>query len=240
VTVDLFIPCLTDQLFPRSGMNMVRVLERLGISVRYNPAQTCCGQPAFNAGYRDDARRLARRFIDLFSDTEYVVAPSGSCVTMVKVFYLRLFDQGDGYRERATALAERVHEFTSFLVDVVVVADVGAAFRGKVALHHSCHGLRELGIQEQPRVLLEHVRGLTLVDLEMSDTCCGFGGTFAVKFPELSSAMAERKARAIESSGADVVTAIDSSCLMQMEGVLKKRGSRVRAHHIADILASEG
>ncbi len=240
--VSLFIPCLTDQLFPATGMHMVRVLERLGLDVRYDPRQTCCGQPAFNTGYHDEARALAKKFLDIFDrdGAEYIVTPSGSCASMVSEFYGRMLDLPDEYAEKADRVRGRVSEFTSFLVDVLGVTEVGARFAGRVTVHDSCHALRELHIKQQPRVLLAHVDGLELVEMDAAEVCCGFGGTFAVKFDEVSAAMAEEKADAIERSGAEVVTGVDSSCLMQIDGMLRRRGSRVRCLHIADILGGDG
>lgn len=237
--VSLFIPCLNDQFFPQTGMNMVRVLQRLGVEVVYDPAQSCCGQPAFNSGYHAEARVLAERFIDIFSDAERIVAPSGSCASMVKIFYGDLLDLRDAYRERAERIRSRLHEFTSFLVDILGVEDVGAVFPARVTLHDACHGLRELGIRAQPRRLLAKVRGLEFTELARAEVCCGFGGTFAVKNAPISSAMGEEKAREIRRMGVDYVTAIDSSCLMQIDGFLKRLGGGVRTIHIADILAAQ-
>lgn len=238
-TISLFIPCLTDQFYPDTGMNMVRVLERLGFSVTYDARQTCCGQPAFNTGYHDEAASLACRFLDLFADADLIVAPSGSCATMVKVFYGDLLALPREYHDRAEAMRGRIFEFTEFLVDVAHITDVGARFDASVTVHDSCHALRELGIRRQPRLLLEQVRGCRVVEMEDAERCCGFGGTFAVKQAGLSSGMVEAKVAAILASGADVVTGVDSSCLMNIEGHLHRKGSSVRALHIADILARE-
>lgn len=239
--VSLFIPCLTDQFYPDSGMNMLRVLERLGLDVRYDPAQTCCGQPAFNTGYHHEAAALARKFLDIFDrdGTDYIVAPSGSCVTMVAEFYGRQLELSGEYAEMAGRVRGRIREFTSFLVDVLGVTDVGARFEGRVTVHDSCHALRELHVKRQPRALLANVEGLELVEMDAAEVCCGFGGTFAVKFADVSGAMAEEKTDSIIRSGAEVVTGVDSSCLMQIEGMLRRRGSAVRAMHIADILGGE-
>jgi L-lactate dehydrogenase complex protein LldE len=237
MTVSLFIPCLTDQFFPHTAMNTVRVLARCGVTVRYDARQTCCGQPAFNTGYHDEASALACRFIDLFADAEYVVAPSGSCTSMVKVFYGDMLELPAPYAERARALRPRLFELASFLVDVLGVEDVGARYAARVTVHDSCHALRELGVRTQVRRLLGHVRDLELVEMPNADVCCGFGGTFAVKYADISAAMGEQKAIAIDEAGVDVVTAVDSSCLMHIEGMLRRRGSRVRALHLADILA---
>lgn len=239
--VSLFIPCITDQLFPASGMNMLRVLERVGVEVQYDPRQTCCGQPAFNTGYHGESRVLAERFLDIFDEdgTDMIVAPSGSCTTMVKMFYGDLLSLAPAYREKAERVRARLHEFTSFLVDVLGIDDVGAEFHGRVTVHDSCHALRELRIREQPRRLLRSVRGLELVEMTAAEVCCGFGGTFAVKYADVSVSMTEEKIASIEASEAAYVTGVDSSCLMQIDGLLRRKGSAVRCLHIADILAAE-
>lgn len=241
VKVSLFIPCLTDQFYPASGMNMLRVLERLGLDVAYNPAQTCCGQPAFNTGYHHESRILAQKFLDIFDrdGSEYIVAPSGSCTTMVAEFYGKQLSLPDAYLEKAERVRGRIHEFTSFLVDVLGITDVGANFEGRVTLHDSCHALRELHIKKQPRALLSSVRGLDLIEMDAAEVCCGFGGTFAVKHANVSAAMAEEKVASIERSGADFVTGVDSSCLMQIDGMLRRKGSGIRTMHIADILGGQ-
>jgi L-lactate dehydrogenase complex protein LldE len=235
--VSLFIPCLTDQFYPQTGMNTVRLLERLGVEVRYDQAQTCCGQPAFNTGYHEEARVLAMRFLDIFDTADYVVAPSGSCTSMVKVFYGDLLELPPAYKDRADALRPRIHELATFLVDVLGVDDVGASFHGRVSVHDSCHALRELGVRTQTRRLLSRVRGLELVEMDHADVCCGFGGTFAVKYADLSAAMGEQKIASIEAARVDAVTAVDSSCLMHIEGMLRRKGSRTQVLHLADILA---
>ena len=216
---------------------MVRVLRRLGVEITYDPQQTCCGQPAFNTGYHHETIAMAKRFIDLFEDAEYVVSPSGSCTTMAKVFYDELQDFPDEYRRKAEALRPKLFEFTEFLVDVLHVTNTGARYQAKVTVHDSCHALRELHIKSQPRILLNNVAGLELIEMEQAEVCCGFGGTFAVKYEELSTAMVEEKVASILATGAEVVTGVDSSCLMNIQGMLSRRGSKVRAVHIAEILA---
>ncbi|MCB2204151.1 (Fe-S)-binding protein [bacterium] len=239
--VSLFIPCITDQLYPYSGMNMLRVLERAGVDVQYDEKQTCCGQPAFNTGYHEEARTLAERFLDIFDGdgSDAIVAPSGSCTTMVKAFYGDLLELSAPYREKAERVRARLHEFTSFLVDVLHCEDLNASFEGRVTVHDSCHALRELHVKEQPRRLLRRVKGLQLVEMDRAEVCCGFGGTFAVKFADVSTAMTEEKLESIERSGAEWVTGVDSSCLMQIDGMLRRRGSSARCIHIADILGGE-
>src|SRR5512138_1025951 len=184
--VSLFITCLVDQLFPQVGVSLVNVLRRLDVEVAFPEAQTCCGQPAFNSGYRTEARALAERFINVFDDSQYIVEPSGSCTSMVKVFYPDLFEDDAKKHERARELAARTFEFSEFLVNVLKVEDVGARFRGRVALHQSCHLLRELNVRSEPLKLLRAVQGIEIVELERADTCCGFGGLFAIKYPQIS------------------------------------------------------
>jgi len=235
--VALFITCLADQLFPQVGDCVVEVLGRLEVEVTFNPKQTCCGQPAFNTGYRQEAREVASRFLDLFDDAEYVVAPSGSCTSMIRVFYPELF-AGDPERLRkAQNLGSRLFEFSEFLVKVLQVEDVGASFPHRVAYHDSCHLLRELGIEEEPRRLIRAVRGVELLELQDHRLCCGFGGTFAVKFPEVSVAMAEDKLRAATAAGAQYLVANDASCLMHLAGLIHRQGLPLQTMHLAELLA---
>jgi L-lactate dehydrogenase complex protein LldE len=235
--VNLFIPCLNDQYFPEVGVAMVKVLQKVGCEVEYSLEQTCCGQPAFNTGYRSDAKYLAERFINIFADSDYVVAPSGSCISMVKVFYDEL-NLSKGLTTELSILKGKIFELSEFLVDILQVTDVGASFKGKVTYHDSCHLLRELKISDQPRQLIKNVNAVEFIEMKESDRCCGFGGTFSVKFPELSCVLTEEKVKNIEASGADYVIGCDSSCLMNIEGVLKKRGSKIKTMHLAELLAS--
>lgn len=234
--VALFVPCFVDQLFPQVGLDAAAVLGRAGCQVVFPEDQTCCGQPAFNSGHWNEARPCAERFLRVFGGYEYVVCPSGSCTTMVKKFYPELLE-GE-MRGKALALAERVHELSEFLVRVAGVDKVGAEFPHKVAYHSSCHATRELGITEEPRILLRNVRGLELVEMRHADECCGFGGMFAVKFAAISSAMGDVKAANIEASGAEYVTATDSSCLMHVEGILRHTKRQAKTIHLASILAA--
>jgi L-lactate dehydrogenase complex protein LldE len=236
--VSLFVTCLADQIWPSAAVGAVQVLRRVGCSVEFDERQTCCGQPAFNTGYRPEARVLAQRFIEIFesSGAEAIVSPSGSCTAMVH-HYEQLFEDAE-WRERGRRLAARTHELSSFLVNQLGVDDVGASFTGRLAWHDACHGLRDLGIKSEPRRLLRHVRGVELVELPNAESCCGFGGTFSVKHPEISVAMLDEKIEAIERAGVDAVVSGDASCLMQIGGRLSRRGSSVRALHLADILAS--
>lgn len=217
----------------------MRVLERAGCTVSFPPAQTCCGQATFNDGFWDEARTLARRFLDVFGDAPQIVAPSGSCAAMVREWYPHLFRDTPALAERARDIGHRTYELSEYLVRVLGRTDLGARFPATVAYHPSCHGLRGLGLREEPLRLLRAVRELRLVELKGADECCGFGGFFAVKFAGLSGAMLAAKLEAIEASGAEVVTATDASCLMHIAGGLARRGSGVRALHIAEVLAGD-
>lgn len=216
---------------------MVRVFERLGHQVDYKEDVVCCGQPAFNSGYWDEARPVAQRTMDLLSDSEVVVSASGSCGAMIKVFNPELF-AGTAHEAKAKALSRKTFEFSEFLVDRLGVTDVGASFAGRVTFHDGCHGLRELKVKSQPRALLGKVRGLELVEMKEAESCCGFGGTFAAKFPAISTAMGEVKCGSVVESGADFVVSNDSSCLMQIQGLLDRQGRKIRSLHLAEVLAS--
>lgn len=234
--VSIFVTCIIDQIFPAVGMAMTEVLERLGYEVDFREQQTCCGQPAFNTGYWDEAREVAESFVRIFADSEYIVSPSGSCTTMVREFYRELLKDRPTLSQ-AISVGERTYEFAEFLVKVAKITDVGSSFPHKVTYHDSCHALRELGLKREGRELLRHVRGLELVDLPYSEECCGFGGTFATKFPMISAAMGDTKAGNIDATGADFVTASDPSCLLHIDGILRRRNSRARTIHLASILA---
>ena len=235
--VSLFITCLVDQFFPEVGMSVVSVLRRLGVEVDFPAEQTCCGQPAFNSGFRCEARDLAKRFIQIFESSEYVVAPSGSCTSMVKVFYPELFRDEPEWHERAKSLASRTYEFSEFLVKVLKVEDVGATYRGKVALHQSCHLLRELSVRTEPQCLLRSVKGIELVDLERAEACCGFGGLFSIKYSHISGSILQDKIDSVQKSGADVVVASDVGCLMHIAGGLSRQSAAAKTMHIAELLA---
>ncbi len=217
-------------------MSIVRILERLGHAVDYPEGQTCCGQPPFNAGYWDEARAVAERQLSVFRDADTVVIASGSCGAMVKTFYPELF-RGHPREAEALALAAKTFEFSDFLVNHLGVLDVGAKFPGRATFHDGCHGLRELNLKKPPRQLLAHVRGLELVEMTEAETCCGFGGTFAVKFPMISTAMGEVKCASIAETKADFVISNDSSCLMQIRGLLDRQGKSARTLHLAEVLA---
>jgi L-lactate dehydrogenase complex protein LldE len=234
--VALFIPCFVDQLTPAVGLDMVRVLRRLGFEMEFPSEQTCCGQPAFNTGYWNDARPVAERFLKIFRNAELVVCPSGSCTTMVRNFYPELL-AGTPWYEEALKVGQRIFEFSEFLVKVAQVTDVGASFPHRVAVHDSCHALRELHLKQESRQLLRNVRGLELVEMPYCEDCCGFGGTFATKFGAISAAMGDAKVGYAESSGAEYVTATDPSCLLHIDGILRQRKSHVRTIYLAAILA---
>lgn len=237
--VALFITCLGDQFFPRVGECVVKVLERQGVDVTFNPEQTCCGQPAFNTGYLEEARGVAARTLELFDDADYVVAPSGSCSTMVRVFYPELFADDPPRLAKARALGCKLYEFSEFLVKVLNAENVGASFPHRVTYHDSCHLLRELGISEEPRKLLRAVRGIELVEMDDYKLCCGFGGTFSVKFPEVSVAMGEDKLRAAAKAGAEYLVANDSGCLMHLAGLVHRQALPLKTIHLAELLAHE-
>lgn len=236
--VVIFIPCFVDQLAPQVGQAMVRVLERVGCVVDYPEEQTCCGQAPFSTGYWDDALPLARRFLKIFSGAEAIVCPSGSCTTMVRRFYPELARADAALRAELAGIDSQVFEFSEFLVRGLGVTDVGARFPHRVTFHDACHLLRELGVREEPRQLLRAVRDLELVEMAEPQECCGFGGAFSVLMNDISAAMGERKAENIEQAEVDYVAACDPSCLMQMGGILSRRGARARAIHLAEILAA--
>ena len=240
--VALFVPCYVDLINPEVGVSVVRVLRRLGVEVVYPEGQTCCGQPAFNSGFFNEARSLAGRFFDVFEGErwDYVVCPSGSCTTMVSHYYPFLMHDMPDERERSEALGHRVREFSDFLVNVLGVKDLGARHAGKAVFHTGCHQRRELGVLEEPRELLRNVEGLDLVEWENEELCCGFGGTFSVKMPDVSTAMADEKVKALEKSGADALISCDSSCLMHLGGRLKRKGHDTRVLHLAQVLDSRG
>jgi L-lactate dehydrogenase complex protein LldE len=234
--VALFITCLGDQFFPQVGECAVRILRRVGAEVSFNPAQTCCGQPAFNTGYREEAREVAVRMLDLFDGTDYVVAPSGSCTTMVRVFYPELFAEDPELQLKVQRLRARFFEFSEFLVKIMNAEDLGASFLHRVAYHDSCHLFRELGIESEPRKLIRAVKGIELVEMGDNRSCCGFGGTFSVKFPEVSVAMARDKVRAAEEAGVEYLVANDAGCLMHMEGYIHRNGLPLKTLHLAELL----
>jgi L-lactate dehydrogenase complex protein LldE len=234
VTITLVIPCFVDLMYPRVGISIVRILERLGHSVEYPEEVACCGQPAYNSGSWEEARSVAGPVLDRLQASQAVVIASGSCGAMFKVFYPELF-AGTAHAEAALALAKKCYEFSDFLVTQLGVRDLGASFPAKVTFHDGCHGLRELHAYPQPRELLKHVRGLELIEMK-EKVCCGFGGTFAAKFPMISTAMGEVKCAAATETGADYIVSNDSSCLMHIQGLLDRQGSKLKTIHLAEIL----
>jgi L-lactate dehydrogenase complex protein LldE len=236
--LSLFVTCIVDQLFPKVGLAMADVLERAGWQLDFPEAQTCCGQPAFNSGYHAEARIVAKHLLTVFRDSEYIVVPSGSCTSMITHHYEDLFQKEQEWLELARQVKSRVYEFSRFLLEVAKVEDVGARLDEVVTYHDSCHALRELGVKEGPRRLLGHVSGLELREMSISEECCGFGGTFSVKFPGTSGGMVRTKVESIVATGANVVVSVDSSCLMQLQGAISRAGLPIRTMHLAEVLAS--
>ncbi|MGW7461069.1 (Fe-S)-binding protein [Streptomyces sp. NPDC054797] len=240
----LFVTCVNDALYPRTGIAVVRLLERLGVGVDFPAGQSCCGQPQYNTGYRRESEPLMRRTAEAFAGHEYVVTPSGSCAAMIREHYPRIGrkaaqeGRGSALAEAADSLAPRVYELTEFLVDVLGVTDVGAYFPHTVTYHPSCHGLRSLRLGDRPRRLLAAVKGLELVELPGAEECCGFGGTFAVKNPDLSAAMGTDKTDRARATGAEVLCGADNSCLAHLDGLLRRADAPMRAVHLAEILAA--
>lgn len=237
MTVDLFIPCFIDQLYPETAFSVVKIFKKLGIEVKYNKNQTCCGQVAYNSGFWDEARNVASKFITDFPYDRPIVSPSASCSGFVKNHYARLFEDTDTLFDH-DLVSKSIIELSDFLVNKLNLTDIGAKFDGKVVYHDGCSALRDYGIKDEPRTLLKHVRGLTLLEMEDSDTCCGFGGTFSVKFEPISIAMAEQKIENALKTGAEYITSTEASCLMHLDGYIKKNNIPLKTIHIADILAS--
>ncbi len=235
--VGLFVTCLVDLIRPSVGFAAVRLLEQAGCRVEVPRAQTCCGQPGYNSGDRADAEAIAAQVIDAFAGYDYVVAPSGSCAAMLREHYPRLFRDDPAQAARAADLARRCYELISFLTDVRGMTAAQSSFEGHVTYHDSCSGLRELGVRAQPRGLLASLPGVRLTELSDGESCCGFGGTFCVKYPEISNKMVSVKTDHIEASGADTLLAGDLGCLLNMAGKLKRRGSPIRTRHVAEVLA---
>lgn len=236
-TVGLFVTCLVDFFRPSVGFAAVKLIEDAGCRVEVPAAQTCCGQPAYNGGDHADARAIAEQVIATFEDFDHVVVPSGSCAAMMKKHYPPLFAGDAMWARRAERFSDKVHELTSFLVDVLKIDHLEARFSGSVTYHDSCSGLRELGVQDQPRKLLSSVEGLTLTEMKDPDVCCGFGGTFCVKYPDISNAIVSKKTETIAASGAETLLAGDLGCLMNMAGKMQREGKTVRARHVAEVLA---
>jgi L-lactate dehydrogenase complex protein LldE len=234
--VTLFIPCFVDLMFPKVGISMVQILEKLGHTVECPEQLACCGQPAFNSGYWQEARTVGVKVLEELQNAEVVVIASGSCGAMLKVFYTELF-AGTPHTEAATKLATKCFEFSDFLVTKLGVTDLGARFPAKVTFHDGCHGLRELGNKKQARILLSKVQGLELIEMKEAEVCCGFGGTFATKFPMISTAMGEVKCASAEETGAEYIVSNDSSCLMHVQGLLDRKSYKLKTIHLAEVLA---
>lgn len=237
MNVQIFIPCFIDQLYPAVGFNMVKVLEKAGCTVQYNGNQTCCGQPAFNSGFWGEAKEVCTKFLRDFEGADYVVAPSASCVGFVRNYYQKLFDNSSLHNE-VRSLGERTFELSEFLVKVLDIDDLGARLDGKATYHDSCAALRECRIKQEPRRLLEKVKGLELVEMNDVETCCGFGGTFAVKFEPISIGMADQKVSNALATEASYLISTDMSCLMHLDGYIKHNGTNLQVLHLADVLAS--
>jgi L-lactate dehydrogenase complex protein LldE len=236
----LCVTCLGDVFYPEVGEATVRLLRRLGLTVEFPLAQTCCGQPAFNAGFQQQARAVAQRNLAIFADYAYVVVPSGSCAAMFRHVYPELFAADPVRGEQAESLAARTYELSEFLVKIMGVDQLGAVFHGKVVYHASCHLLRELGVRDEPRRLIAQVAGTELVDIELAEQCCGFGGTFAVKYPQISDAMLQKKIAALKRTGAETLVSCDAGCLLHIAGRLRRQGESVRVMHLAELLTARG
>lgn len=235
MTVELFIPCFIDQLYPQTAFNTLKLLEKSGCKVIYNPQQTCCGQPAFNAGFWDDAKTVGGKFLNDFSETNYIVSPSASCTGMVKNYYNDLFTN-TAVHNKCRAIQGNIHELSDFLVNIVQKDYFGAELDGRAVYHDSCAGLRECNIKAEPRALLSKVHGLDLVEMRDTETCCGFGGTFAVKFDGISSAMAEQKINNALEMEANYIISTDASCLINLQGYIDKHSLPIKTMHLADVL----
>ncbi len=237
MNVQLFIPCFVDQLYPDTAFNMIKVLEKAGCSVSYNTNQTCCGQPAFNAGFWDEAKVVCGKFLKDFKGSDYIVAPSASCVGFVRNYYNRLFENSS-LPHYAADIGKRTFEFSEFMINNLNVENVGAVLNGKATYHDSCAALRECKIKTEPRKLLARVKGLEITEMNDVETCCGFGGTFAVKFEAISIAMGQQKVENALATGAQYLISTDRSCLMHLQGYIKHKGYNLQTMHLADVLAN--
>ncbi len=235
--VQLFIPCFVDQLYPQTAFNMVKVLEKAGCEVAYNTNQTCCGQPAFNAGFWDEAREVCIKFLNDFNTADYIVAPSASCVGFIRNYYSKLFENAAVFNH-VKDISKRIYEFSEFLTDVLKIENVGAELNATATYHDSCAALRECKIKDGPRKLLSKVKGLELIEMNDVETCCGFGGTFAVKFDGISIGMADQKIINAIATGAEYIISTDLSCLMHLDGYIKGKKLPLKTMHIADVLAT--
>lgn len=237
MTVDIFIPCFIDQVYPETGFNMIKILKKFDIDIHYNTNQTCCGQMLFNSGFWDEAKSIGEKFIKDFPNNRPVVGPSASCVGFVKNYYHELFHNTALHNEYKL-LQKNIYEFTDFMVNLLKITDVGATFEAKVTYHDSCAALRECGLKKEPRELMKHVKGLELIEMKDNEVCCGFGGTFSVKHEPISTAMAEQKVHNALDTGAEYIVSTDLSCLMHQDGYIKKHKLPLKVIHIIDVLAS--
>lgn len=235
--VQIFIPCFIDQLYPQTAFNMIKVLEKACCDVVYNTNQTCCGQPAFNAGFWDESRAVCSKFLKDFEGVDYVVAPSASCVGFVRNYYSKIFDNSAQHNQ-VKDLSKRIFEFSEFLTEILKIENFNAELKGKATYHDSCAALRECKIKTGPRKLLSHVKGLELIEMKDVETCCGFGGTFSVKFDAISAGMADQKINNALDTGAQYIISTDLSCLMQIDGFIQHRKLPLKTMHIADVLAN--
>ncbi|MFH1005322.1 MAG: (Fe-S)-binding protein [Bacteroidota bacterium] len=235
--VDIFIPCFIDQLYPQTGFNMIKILEQVGCGVNYNPEQTCCGQPAFNSGYWEEAREVGEKFIKEFQNDRYIVSPSASCTGYVKNYFPEMFHNSALHNE-FKQLRKNIYEFSDFMVNILKITDLGASLNGIATYHDSCTALREFGIKREPRVLLEKVRGLEIREMKNTETCCGFGGTFSAKFEPISVGMTEQKIKNALEVKADYIISTDMSCLLQMDTYIKKQKYNIKVMHLVDVLVS--
>jgi len=236
--IQLFIPCYIDQLYPETGFNTIKILEKAGCHVHYNPKQTCCGQPAFNSGYWKEAAQLAEKFLIDFNPDLPIVSPSGSCSSFIIHHYQKVLTDRPDLLDRHLKMKDKIYELSDFLVNIIKVKDLGAIFPHTVTFHDSCSALREYGIKDEPRILLSHVEGLKLIEMEESETCCGFGGTFAVKNNAISSAMAEKKVLNALATNAEYIVSTEASCLLNINSYCAKNKLPIKGIHLADILAS--
>ncbi len=234
--VDIFIPCFIDQVSPETGISMVKILKKAGVKVNYNPKQTCCGQMALNGGFFDEAKEVAAKFINDFNTNNYVVGPSASCIGIVRNHYPNLFDNSS-YHLEARNLTKRIYELTDFLVNVLKIKNFNSEFNAKATIHDSCSALREYKLGDEPRQLLNNVKGLEIIEMEKSDVCCGFGGTFSVKHEAISTAMAQQKIDNAISTGAEYIISTEGSCLMHLQSYIDKNNLPIKTIHIADVLA---
>ena len=236
-SVSLFIPCLVDQFLPEIGVATTKVFRKLGVKYSYDPRQTCCGQPFINSGDMKGARKVARHFISIFEESDYIVAPSGSCIHTIKHQYPKIFALGSDWYRRAKKVAARAYELSQFIVSVLDVKDIGSTYEVKACLHESCSVLRQLGVSDEPKALLNNVKGLELVPLNDANVCCGFGGEFSMDYPEISEAIVKDKANNFEASGADTLILMEPGCLLHIKGYLTHRGTKAEVVHIAEVLA---